>query len=138
MRNSGYLKPFTNSSLCLVNRVYKDELVKGFKYPEFRINRESKVESYNKQYRNKMPDIHIDITRASVPEVPSHDGLFVECKPVDRDHPAGRDYCDRGVLRFVDGDYAWALPQGMMVGYAATGYTIAAKLGDAMTSRTAE
>ena len=61
------------------------------------------------------------------------DALFVECKPVDVTHFAGRDYCDDGLIRFVRGDYSWAMQEGMMLGYARDGRTIADHLIPAMS-----
>ncbi len=82
-----------------------------------------------------MPDLHIDIVRNSPASIPSVDGLFVECKPVDRDHPAGGTYCDKGIMRFVRGEYAWASTQGLMVGYASPNYTMPEKLTEAFKTR---
>ncbi len=61
-----------------------------------------------------------------------YDALFVECKPIDKTHAAGSRYCDDGLDRFVDGDYAWAMEQGLMLGYARHGRTIAGHLIPAM------
>ena len=47
-----------------------------------------------------------------------HDALFVECKPVDDNHSAGGKYCAEGLCRFVEGAYAWAMEEGMMLAYA--------------------
>ena len=60
------------------------------------------------------------------------DALFVECKPVDSKHAAGSKYCDDGLVRFVIGDYAWAMQEGMMLAYARNGRTIASHLIPAM------
>ena len=60
------------------------------------------------------------------------DALFVECKPVDARHPAGSKYCDDGLIRFIRGDYAWAMQEGMMLAYARDGRTIASHLIPAM------
>ncbi len=57
-----------------------------------------------------------------------HDALFVECKPVDCRHAAGGTYCDEGVARFVDGDYAWAMEEGLMVGYCRDARSISRNL----------
>jgi hypothetical protein len=62
-----------------------------------------------------------------------YDALFVECKPVDKTHAAGGKYCDDGLNRFVNGDYAWAMQEGMMLGYARDGRTIAGHLIPAMS-----
>ncbi len=61
-----------------------------------------------------------------------HDALFVECKPIDKTHAAGGKYCDDGLCRFVDGDYAWAMEEGLMLGYARHDRTIAKHLIPAM------
>ena len=50
--------------------------------------------------------------------LPEYDALFVECKPVDSTHPGGSKYCDDGLIRFVRGDYAWAIQEGMMLAMA--------------------
>jgi hypothetical protein len=60
--------------------------------------------------------------------ISEHDGLFIECKPVDASHPVGKRYCDDGLCRFVNGDYAWAMEEGMMLAYARDGRTIAGHL----------
>ncbi len=42
--------------------------------------------------------------------------LFIEAKLVEQGKTM-RGYCGHGLTRFVDGTYAWAMPQGMMLGY---------------------
>lgn len=42
--------------------------------------------------------------------------LFIEAKIIDPRRTMGQ-YCGEGLQRFVDGDYAWAMPQAMMLGY---------------------
>jgi len=42
--------------------------------------------------------------------------LFIEAKVIDPGRTMGT-YCGDGLLRFVDGTYAWAVPQAMMFGY---------------------
>ncbi|MGO8747029.1 MAG: hypothetical protein ACLQNE_13660 [Thermoguttaceae bacterium] len=64
-----------------------------------------------------------------------YDALFVECKPVDATHSAGHDYCDLGLIRFVRGDYAWAMQEGMMLAYVRAGRTIAGHLLPALNER---
>src|SRR5260370_32208071 len=82
-----------------------------------------------------MPDRDIHIKRNSPASLPSDDGLFVECKPVDREHAAGGAYCDKGIIRFVVGEYAWALQEALMIGYASPGYTLPKKLTEAIAER---
>jgi hypothetical protein len=61
-----------------------------------------------------------------------HDALFAECKLVDETHAAGAKYCDDGLCRFVDGDYAWAMEEALMVGYVRHDRTIEKHLIPAM------
>jgi hypothetical protein len=49
-------------------------------------------------------------------------GLFAECKIIDDGHPVA-DYCTHGLLRFVNGFYAWAMSSGLMVAYVRNGAT---------------
>lgn len=42
--------------------------------------------------------------------------LFVEAKLVEPKKTMG-EYCGAGLIKFVDGTYAWAMPQAMMLGY---------------------
>jgi hypothetical protein len=122
---------------CLMNRVLDGGTVLGFTSDQFRVTREAKFESFDGKHLDKMPDLHIDVVRDSPVSLPSADGLFVECKPVDSNHPVGADYCDKGIIRFVSGEYAWALPEGLMVGYASADYTMPEKLKDAISRRKA-
>lgn len=62
-----------------------------------------------------------------------HDALFIECKPVDSAHPVGGKYCDDGLCRFVNGDYAWAMEEAMMLAYAREGRTVTTHLVPAMS-----
>ena len=67
--------------------------------------------------------------------ISTQNGLFVECKPVDAAHPPGGDYCDAGLIRFVNGDYAWAMQESLMVGYVRDGRTIKSHLHPAIATR---
>ena len=63
-----------------------------------------------------------------------HDGLFIEAKPVDATHAAGSRYCDDGLIRFIRGDYAWAMQEAMMLAYARNDRTIEGSLLPAMSA----
>jgi hypothetical protein len=54
---------------------------------------------------------------------------------VDVSHPAGGKYCDDGLIRFVRGDYAWAMQEGMMLAYARNDRTIVNHLIPAMNEK---
>ncbi|MDA8429213.1 MAG: hypothetical protein M0T70_08145 [Geobacteraceae bacterium] len=70
-----------------------------------------------------MPDIFFDLKREKAPVLSDQDGLFVECKPVDSKHPVSSCYCQMGLIRFVNGDYAWAMQDALMVGYVTGHYS---------------
>lgn len=83
------------------------------------------VANYNKEHPNKKPDILFSLKRENLSIRSEQDGLFVECKPVDTDHPVYSCYCKKGLVRFVNGDYAWAMQQALMIGYARKSYSYA-------------
>lgn len=110
--------------------------IEGFN-PTFyeRVVRHGQVTNYNGEKLGKTPDLSFKLRHVEDeprPVLSSHDALFIECKPVDAEHPAGSAYCDDGLIRFVNGDYAWAMQQGVMLAYARDGRTIAGNLIPAM------
>jgi len=69
--------------------------------------------SFDGTHIEKRPDLSIYLTRRN-----ANFPLTVECKIVDL--PAGKSidlYCTKGLKRFVDGEYAWATSQGVMLAY---------------------
>jgi hypothetical protein len=83
--------------------------------------RQAQVANYNQTKFAKTPDLCFKLQNYE--EEPrlvlsEHDALFTECKPVDSTHPVGGKYCDDGLCRFVDGDYAWAMEEGLMIAYS--------------------
>ena len=67
-------------------------------------------------------DLQPDLTFRFKPEPTSAingllSAVFVECKPIDSDHPIGSTYCKKGIARFVENKYAWGVDRGMMLGY---------------------
>ena len=106
------------------SRLRKNGEIKGFNSVLFgRVVREPKITNYNKTHPDKMPDMFFDLKRETLPILSEQDGLFVECKPVDSAHPVYSCYCKEGLIRFVKGDYAWAMQQALMVGYAKAPYS---------------
>ena len=91
--------------------------------------------NFDDRHPDKMPDLVFFLNRDSLPVLVSHDALVAECKPVDENHAAGGKYCDKGLKRFVIGDYAWPMQEAMMVGYVRHGRSIAADLLPAMAQR---
>jgi hypothetical protein len=117
----------------LFDHIFNKGIVDGFDRELFTvITREPKVRNYNGANLDKMPDILIGLVdRLNVFKL-SQDGCFIECKPVDSNHTTGVHYCNKGIIRFVQGDYAWAMTCALMVGYICNGYTIVPKLDNAL------
>lgn len=100
------------------NRLRRSGEVDGFDYARFgKVSREPKITNFDKMHPDKMPDIFFDLKRDQYMLLSDQDGLFVECKPIDSKHPVLSCYCNKGLARFVIGDYAWAMQDAMMVGY---------------------
>jgi len=116
------------------NRLRKSGEVDGFDYARFgKVEREPKISNFDKKHPDKMPDIFFDLKREQYPILSNQDGLFVECKPIDRKHPILSYYCNLGLVRFVNGDYAWAMQDALMVGYVKGHFSfekLASVLGD--------
>jgi hypothetical protein len=117
----------------LYDEVFNQNVVEGFDRELLTtVTRDSKIENYDGTNIEKMPDLLFGFAdRPNVFRL-TQDWLFVECKPVDSVHSAGVHYCGKGIIRFVRGEYAWAMNSALMIGYARTGYTILPKLADAL------
>ena len=120
----------------LCDEVFAKGRVDGFDRDRFDVPiRGPEVKNFDGKHPDKRPDLLIRLVDRPDVALLSQDGLFIECKPVDADHTVGKHYCDKGLIRFVNGDYAWAMRDAMMVGYASEGYTIKPKLDDALRDR---
>lgn len=116
------------------NRLRMSGEVDGFDCARFgKVVREPKITNVNKKHPDKMPDIFFDLKREHYSILSEQDGLFVECKPVDSKHPILSYYCNKGLVRFVNGDYAWAMQDAMMVAYV-TGQDSFKKLASVLDS----
>jgi hypothetical protein len=80
--------------------------------------REGNLRNCNGQRPDCQPDLTFRPLRGHIPTSNSAlAGIFVECKPIDSAHPIPSCYCAEGLIRFVRGDYAWAVDRALMVGY---------------------
>lgn len=117
----------------LEDDLFNSELVEGFNGDLIRkVSREEKLRSFDSAHLDKMPDLIFGIIGRDV-FMRTQDGIFIECKPVDASHTVGVHYCDKGIIRFVRGDYAWCMLSALMVGYVSKGYRIIPKLTEALT-----
>ncbi len=104
------------------NRLRKSGEVDGFNCALFgKVIREPKITNFDKKHPDKMPDIFFDLKRDQLPILSNQDGLFVECKRVNSRLFSW--YCKKGLIRFVNGDYAWAMQDALMVGYVKGHYS---------------
>lgn len=77
--------------------------------------------SYDGSSLEKRPDLSVHISGR-----PFHFPLIVECKLIDKGTRKGVDlYCDKGLARFIDGEYAWYAQEAFMLAYVRDGATIA-------------
>lgn len=82
------------------------------------MSRESALSNYNGTSISKQPDFSIQPRVQPRPGInPRLRCMFVEAKIYDEHRPIG-NYVNTGLIRFVNGDYAWAMPQGFMLAYA--------------------
>lgn len=98
----------------------------------------SGAEFYNyKGEKVRKPDLIFAVSGNPRPGVCDdlNDAIFVECKLVDSN--GGKNvglYCSHGLIRFIDGSYAWRMNQGMMIAYVRTGQQLPEALIDGLNS----
>jgi hypothetical protein len=116
------------------NRLLGSNEVPGFDSRRFKnILRAPEVTNVDGKHPAKKPDMVLFLLkRDSLAVIKSHDGVFAECKPVDNEHAVTVHYCDSGINRFVNGDYAWAMQEGLMIAYVRGGRTIESHLVPAL------
>jgi hypothetical protein len=123
----------------LFDEVFGKNLVSGFDEERFTVvTREAKVRNFDGTKLDKMPDLLVGIAGRNDVYKRTQDWLFVECKPIDASHTVGVHYGAKDIARFIRGEYAWALPNALMVGYASTGYNLEPKLSDGLSERAKE
>ena len=80
--------------------------------------------SFNGSHLEKRPDLSI-VLSGKERRLP----LIVEAKIIDaKSSRTIRKYCQCGLRRFVDGEYAWGNQEAFMIGYVRDGSTIEGKL----------
>ena len=111
--------------------------VPGFDHRIFgKVWRAPEFTNFNGQRPVKKPDLVFEIVRDDTLVLSSQDALFVECKLVDKTHSVGSVYCKTGISRFIEGDYAWAMQEAMMLGYVRNGHSIRSSLKPILSSPT--
>lgn len=99
-----------------------NEPVPGFSSNYFEtVERGAEMVNYSGLRLEKRPDLRFRMQgRIQLVHDRTHYGLIVESKLLDPAHPL-RLYAANGILRFVQGDYAWAMPHGMVLAYVRSG-----------------
>lgn len=101
---------------CLLNT----GVVSGFDSKTFeQPNRDASTVNFNGKKISKKPDLAFKrLSHVSCARDTRQDAWFCECKILDDDSSHGLPaYIKKGLMRFVDGDYAWAMPEAQMIGY---------------------
>ena len=115
--------------LILENRLRQKGEIPGFDERLFRkVWRAPEFTNFDGSHLAKKPDLVFELVRDETLVLSTHDALFVECKLVGKSHPVTTAYCNEGVSRFIVGDYAWAMQEGMMLAYVRHGYTLLGNL----------
>lgn len=121
----------------LKDTIWQQQKVPGFNNEIFSgIQREPKVRNFDGKHPDKMPDLLIEFREIPSEVRASQYGIFIECKPVDATHSVHGHYCDKGIRRFLTGDYAWAMQDALMVAYASDKRTIREHLWPHVTTTT--
>lgn len=107
-----------------LREIRRQKSVPGFLSTTFETPvRDAKEVNFSGAHPDKMPDIVFRPTG----DFDARRAWFVEAKIVDLNHSVA-DYIGKGVMRFVIGDYAWAMPSAAMVAYNDAAYSMDSKL----------
>lgn len=91
--------------------------VPGFSDEQFgAVIRGGAVANYNHEKLTKQPDLTIRLADRDKYDLGRYIGVFIEAKVVET---GVSKYANDGVRRFVDGEYAWAMRDGVMLAYQA-------------------
>jgi hypothetical protein len=118
---------------AVFDRVLRDKMVAGFDRQVFTVGtRGAELQNFDGTRRDMKPDLLIGFVERPSVRVPTQDWLFIECKPVGPDHDVVKNYCRKGIARFIRGEYAWTMTDALMVGYASRGFELRTTLKDAL------
>lgn len=89
---------------------------------QFNAPTRSEFFNFNGEKREKRPDLVFSLkdSRPGI-DLRKYDAVFAECKIIGGESNKNMGwYVKGGLSKFVDGDYAWAMPQALMIGYIRT------------------
>lgn len=121
----------------LEDRILTTREVDGFDRRRIRnVVRAPEISNYDGSHPAKKPDLVLFLLRRERFSVmSSQDGIFAECKPIDNNHAIGQHYCDQGIMRFINGEYAWAMRDGLMVGFVRGDRTVPENLSPVLAAK---
>lgn len=91
--------------------------VNGFTSDVFEnVERGANYSNFDLSVINKQPDLVIRLANAPLVNARRYVGIFAETKVVSQTRSLSK-YTQDGVSRFVRGDYAWAMQDGLMIAY---------------------
>lgn len=91
--------------------------VQGFTSDVFEnVERGANLSNFDQSVINKQPDLVIRLANGPLVNAGRYVGIFVETKVVSMKRSLS-SYTKDGVSRFVRGDYAWAMQDGLMIAY---------------------
>ena len=91
--------------------------VPGFSGDTFQgISRSESASNYSGANLNKQPDILIRLAEGPLVAARRFVGIYVEAKVVSMSQAIGK-YTKEGLFRFVEGEYSWAMQDGIMLAY---------------------
>lgn len=107
-------------ALCEILLYYLDDptcLIDGFTSDVFEsVERGANLSNFDSSVINKQPDLVIRLANSPLVNTRRYVGIFAETKVVSQKKGLS-NYTKQGVSRFVRGDYAWAMQDGLMIAY---------------------
>ncbi|CRM05879.1 hypothetical protein [Pseudomonas sp. 24 E 1] len=80
------------------------------------VERSPNIGNFDLKVINKQPDLVIRLANRPISNTRRYVGIFAETKVVSQKKSL-TNYTKEGVSRFVRGDYAWAMQDGLMIAY---------------------
>lgn len=106
--------------------------IPGFSGDTFQsVSRSESAANYSGANLNKQPDILIRLADGPLDEARRFVGIYIEAKIVSMSR-AIEKYTKEGLFRFVEGEYSWAMQDGIMLAYQRVKHRPIASLSKAL------
>lgn len=108
----------TKHLVSILNRMLTSKTLHFFTDQRFQsVCRDAKMSSFDGRKDGLMPDLVFRTVGGAPVGVDERYGIFVESKVLGIGQKRIPLYVKNGLYRFICGDYAWAMNQGIMLGY---------------------